>query len=224
MTCGLRPPNSMSHSSNKQTIICQVVSKPNVNKSQSVNNKNSQIRINHRRWVTNLCIITFLFLFFSVLDLQQDASIQVWQFLLECLEDRRFRQIIRWTSTNTNANSNSNLSPTGGVSLSSRRRPANTTTDHSSFEFCILEPRELARFWAARKYGYYYQVGGAMASNTNTNNNNINYFQRFNRVLRYYLNKKRLLHKIVGKSNTYVFLINVQPFLNNLTNRSRTFA
>lgn len=129
----------------------------------------------------------------------------MWQFLLECLEDRRFWQIIRWTS---------DISPSASPAPSSirlSRRNTNSNGDHTS-EFCILEPRELARYWIMRKYGHEFVVVS-----------DSNYFQRFNRVLRYYLNKKRLLSKIVGKSNIYVFQINIQPYLNVIrTRRSNT--
>lgn len=129
---------------------------------------------------------------------------QLWQFLLECLEDRNFRQMIRWTNSITPTES-----PTPTTTHLSRR---NTNTNEDvSCEFCIQEPKELARIWTIRKYGH--ELLATMEPN---------YFQRFNRIIRYYLNKKRLLQKIVGKPNTYVFQINVRPYINAL--RARSFS
>lgn len=134
-----------------------------------------------------------------------NPNIQLWQFLLECLEDpqKRYRDIIRWT--------NNNMSPTPPPQDSSSSSTTRaTTSSHAISEFCILEPRELAKRWAVRR---------ALASKKSDDEIiylHPAYIQRFNRVMRYYHNKKRVLHKLVGKPNTYVFLVNIQPYLNML--------
>lgn len=139
---------------------------------------------------------------FSMVD--SNPNIQLWQFLLECLEDpqKRYRDIIRWT--------NNNMSPTPPPQDSSSSTTRATTSSHAISEFCILEPRELAKRWAVRR---------ALASKKSDDEIiylHPAYIQRFNRVMRYYHNKKRVLHKLVGKPNTYVFLVNIQPYLNML--------
>ena len=50
-------------------------------------------------------------------------EIQMWQFLLELLEDKRFRNLIRWRSSEKNINDN---------------------------EFVIFDPNEIVRRWAVR--------------------------------------------------------------------------
>lgn len=126
-----------------------------------------------------------------------NPNCQVWQFLLECLENNaRFANIIQWTS---NVAASPPASPTERRVGGRHGGGGGNSVVAAGGEFCILDARELAKYWAIRRGG---------------NNNIGDCIQRFNRVLRYYHNKKRLLHKVVGKANTYVFLIDVQPYLN----------
>jgi len=55
--------------------------------------------------------------------MSSDSTIQMWQFLLELLEDKRCRHLIRWRSSEKNINDN---------------------------EFVIFDPNEIVRQWAVR--------------------------------------------------------------------------
>jgi len=55
--------------------------------------------------------------------MSNDSTIQMWQFLLELLEDKRCRHLIRWRSSEKNINDN---------------------------EFVIFDPNEIVRRWAVR--------------------------------------------------------------------------
>lgn len=119
--------------------------------------------------------------FISVFESNQLNSnqTQLWQFLLEILEDKKYENLIRWTPTCVNDFSESNI---------------NKPTVHDN-EFIICDTKEIARLWGIRR------------SKPNMTQ------KKFNRVLRHYYNKKNFLKKPAGKHNTYVFLINIQPYL-----------
>lgn len=127
--------------------------------------------------------------------IEEGGNIQLWQFLLELLEDRRFKNLIRWTWSemvnDQKAKYSCSLSSTPSSSFSS------TESDlYRDNEFVINDPKELAKRWATR-----------------VNKPFMNY-NKFSRTLRYYYNKKKILKKTAGKPNTFYFLINIQPYLN----------
>lgn len=102
-----------------------------------------------------------------------ESNINLWEFLLVLLEDKRFRNIIRWTG------------PGFG--------------QYHDNEFTMIDPREVARLFAIRSNKPF----------------TLNY-SKFNRILRSYYNKKKILLKISGKSNTFSFRFNILPFLHKL--------
>ena len=64
------------------------------------------------------------------------SSIQLWQFLLELLENKNYRNLIRWTSTNVSA-------------LANHSDILIKKNDHDN-EFLILDFNEIARLWGLR--------------------------------------------------------------------------
>ena len=102
-----------------------------------------------------------------------DSNINLWEFLIELLEDKRCKNIIRWTGS--------------------------SFADYHDNEFIILDPFEVSRRFALRR-------NKPLSLN----------YHKFNRILRYYYNKKKILYKINGKSNTFSFRINILPYLNKL--------
>jgi hypothetical protein len=100
---------------------------------------------------------------------QQFHSVEVWQFLLELLENKQYRNVIRWVNSQFNDN-----------------------------EFIIYDSVEIARKWATRR-----------------NKPNMTY-KKFNRILRSYYNKKNILKKMPGKHNTFMFQINILPYMNQI--------
>lgn len=100
-------------------------------------------------------------------------NIKLWEFLIEILEDKRFRSIIRWTG------------------------PA--FSQYHDNEFTMVDPGEVARLFAIRSNKPF----------------TLNY-SKFNRILRSYYNKKKLLQKINGKPNTFSFRFNILPYVNRL--------
>lgn len=118
---------------------------------------------------------------------QLNLNISLWQFLLEMLEDKRYRNLIRWVS-------NTPSEPFATIELNRMNEKG-----YHDNEFFILEPFEVARRWAVRR------------------NKSCNMTcSKFKRILRYYYNKKKILQKVVGKPNTFVFQINILPYLNEL--------
>ncbi|CAF0944422.1 unnamed protein product [Brachionus calyciflorus] len=63
-------------------------------------------------------------------------------------------------------------------------------------EFIILDPLEVAKRFAIRRNKPF----------------SLNY-HKFNRILRYYYNKKKILNKINGKPNTFSFRIDITPYV-----------
>lgn len=96
-----------------------------------------------------------------------NETTQMWQFLLELLERKDCRSLIRWRSYDKNIHDD---------------------------EFVIYDPNEIVRRWAIL-----------------TRKPSMNY-KKFCRILRYYY-KNKILQKTAGKSHTYHFQINIQPYL-----------
>lgn len=101
------------------------------------------------------------------------TNLKLWEFLIEILEDKRFRSIIKWTVSDFN--------------------------QYHDNEFTLIDPREVARLYAIRSNKPF----------------SLSY-NKFNRILRSYYNKKKILQKINGKSNTFSFKFNVVPYMNKL--------
>lgn len=101
------------------------------------------------------------------------TNIKLWEFLIEILEDKRFRTIIKWTASHFD--------------------------QFHDNEFNLIDPREVARLYAIRSNRPF----------------SLSY-NKFNRILRSYYNKKKILQKINGKSNTFSFKFNILPYLNKL--------
>ncbi len=115
-------------------------------------------------------------------QLISNQSTQLWQFLLEILEDNKYSNLIRWTPITSDF-----LNKSNDLTIS--------TSQHNDNEFIIYDTKELARLWGIRHNRFYMNQ------------------KKFNRVLRHYYNKKNILKKPAGKRNTYLFQINVQPYL-----------
>lgn len=149
----------------------------------------------------------------------ETSTIQLWQFLLELLEDKRFRPIIRWVSksscpqpTSPLVTSSSSVlaSPTCSSCITPTKRKHTVScsssigsdslviTDNNDNEFIIIDPNELARRWGVRR--------GKMPM----------CYRKFCRALRYYYNNKKILQKTAGKRNNYRFLINIEPYMQQI--------
>ena len=122
-------------------------------------------------------------------------AVELWQFLLELLEDRRGLSIIHWVSNSSSA------AASGDQPASTQQTKETATTSTASLhdnEFVILDPIEVSKRWALRR------------------NKPFTTYKKFNRILRSYYNKKKILHKTAGKANAFAFQINVQPYLNQI--------
>jgi hypothetical protein len=139
---------------------------------------------------------------------QSNTNCELWQFLLELLEDKRSRNVIRWVSV-LSASSATSTSQPSSTTQSQQTTPSlvvplhhqiqKTVSSHlNDNEFVILDPIEVARRWAIRR---------DKPSMT---------YKRFNRILRSYYNKKKILHKTAGKANVFAFQINIQPYLSQI--------
>jgi hypothetical protein len=142
---------------------------------------------------------------------QVNTNCELWQFLLELLEDKRNRNVIRWISASANSSPSSTQTSTTSLAvplhqIQNGRATQVTAASHlHDNEFMILDPIEVARRWAVRR-----------------NKPSMTY-KRFNRILRSYYNKKKILHKTAGKANVFAFQINIQPYLNQIRSNQQRF-
>jgi hypothetical protein len=137
------------------------------------------------------------------------SNCELWQFLLELLEDKRNRHLIRWvnTSTSTSPSSTHTPQPTSLAvplhQIQNEKSTAVTVVSAASSplhdnEFMIVDSIEVARQFALRR-----------------NKPSMTY-TKFNRILRSYYNKKKILHKTAGKTNVFAFQINIHPYLGQI--------
>lgn len=113
-------------------------------------------------------------------QLKDVPPVQMWQFLVELLEDKRAHHLIRWGS---------------------------------DLEFHIHNSAEVARRWSMRNT----RTNTFINANANDTHHTTHQHQRkFGRMMRYYYAKKKILQKMAGKSGTYRFIINIQPYLSQI--------
>lgn len=145
----------------------------------------------------------------------QNNKIELWQFLLELLEDpKRNKNTIRWL-TPPSLSVTAPQQPLHQVQTSRSLSGSSTSSSSSSSgfhdnDFVILDTHEVAKRWALRRSKPIYYASNAAVAH-----------KMFNRILRSYYTKKNILHKVAGKSNTFSFQINIQPYLNQLRAQSQ---